>query len=147
MSMCPRLSKIKRTRTKIMETNAFIFQLTSSLVYLSIYLSTFPCKLVIHSLLMLHHGNMVVSVFLYKMHFLCIIMYYIGIIDKLYAIWRVSSQNRLNPFWSISDIWDLSCWNIKKIKFVILLIITSDIYTFMYNELGIIRKALFCIIR
>ena len=31
-------------------------------------------------------------------------------------------------------------------KFVILLII-SLIYTFMYNELGIIRKALLCIIR
>ena len=28
-------------------------------------------------------------------------------------IWRVSSQNGLTPFWSIWDIWDLSCWNIK----------------------------------
>ena len=37
--------------------------------------------------------------------------------------WRVSSQNALYPFLSIWDIWDLSCWNIKKIirKFVILL--------------------------
>ena len=38
--------------------------------------------------------------------------------------WRVSSQNGLYPFWSIWDIWKLSCWNNKIIrKFVILLII------------------------
>ena len=36
--------------------------------------------------------------------------------------------------------------NNKKTNFVILLMITSDIY-FNDNELGIIRKALFCIIR
>ena len=30
-------------------------------------------------------------------------------------IWRVSSQNGLYPFWLIWDIWDLNCWNIKKI--------------------------------
>ena len=43
--------------------------------------------------------------------------------------WRVLSQNGLNPFWSIWDIWNLSCWNIKKIirKYVILLTITSKI--------------------
>ena len=49
--------------------------------------------------------------------------------------WRVSSQNGLTPFWSIWDIWDLSCWNIKKIirKSVILLIITSKIFL-IYTE-------------
>ena len=63
---------------------------------------------------------------------------------------RVSSQNGLTPFWSIWDIWDLSCWNIKKIirKCVILLIITSKIFLYIqYNDKGIIRKVLFCIIR
>ena len=41
-------------------------------------------------------------------------------------IWRVSSQNELNPFWSTLDI----CWNINKIirKFVILLVITFFLY-------------------
>ena len=39
----------------------------------------------------------------------------------------------------IWDIWDLSCWNIKKIirKFVILLIVTSKICLYIYNEKGI----------
>ena len=46
---------------------------------------------------------------------------------------HVSSQNGLYPFWSILD-WDFSCWNINRIilrKFVILLIITSKISTFI----------------
>ena len=67
---------------------------------------------------------------------------------QINQIWRVSSQNALYPFWSIWDIWDLSCWNIKKIirKFVILLIITSKIFLYIYEQC-IIRKVLFCIIR
>ena len=49
------------------------------------------------------------------------------------TMWRVSSQNKLYPLWSILDIWDLSCWNMKKIirKCVILLVITSDIYVYV----------------
>ena len=35
--------------------------------------------------------------------------------DHSISNWRVSSQNGLYPFWSIFYIWDLSCWNIKKI--------------------------------
>ena len=67
-------------------------------------------------------------------------------------IWRVSSQDGLTPFWAIWDIWDLSCWNIRKIirQFVILLIITSKIFTSLplyNNEKGIIRNVLFCITR
>ena len=42
-------------------------------------------------------------------------------------------NNRLYPFWSIWNIWDLSCWNIQKIirKFVILVIINSKIFLYM----------------
>ena len=52
-------------------------------------------------------------------------------------IWRVSSQNGLTPFWSIWDIWDLSCWNTKKIKFVILLIITSRIFLYIMRKVSL----------
>ena len=60
----------------------------------------------------------------------CSLLYSLAI---MWNKWRVSSQNGLYPFWSILDIWDLSCWNIKKIlrEFVILLIITSDIYLYV----------------
>ena len=53
-----------------------------------------------------------------------------------FIIWRVSSQNGLYPFCSIWDIWDLSCWSIKKIirNFVILLSITSKIFLYIYWE-------------
>ena len=48
-------------------------------------------------------------------------------------MWRVLSQNGLTPFWSIWDILDLSCWNIKKIrrKFVLLLTISSKIFLYI----------------
>ena len=73
-----------------------------------------------------------------------IISFFLSVVHILWIsiiIWRVSSQNGLNPFWSIWDIWDLSCWNLKKIirKFVILLIITSKIFLY--------EKVIICIIR
>ena len=65
-----------------------------------------------------------------------IIYMYVGYVhyNTYMYMWRVSSQNGLTPFWSIWDIWDLSCWNIKKIirKCVILLIITSKIFLYIY---------------
>ena len=55
------------------------------------------------------------------------------------SVWRVSSQSGLYPFRSI---WDLSCWNIKKIKFVILLIISLERYYFVLYDGALTLKML-----